>query len=73
MIVKILNTSILLKIYKLKDDQLLNLAVAYFEEKICANLQQIYPQDFADFFIRNHLRFLDDVFHKWLMQFNIQE
>ena len=55
MIVKVLNTSILLKIYKLRLDQLLNLAVAYFEEKICANLPQIYLQDFADFFIRNHL------------------
>ena len=73
MIVKVLNTSILLKIYKLRLDQLLNLAVAYFEEKKCANLPQIYPQDFADFFIRNHLRFLDDVFRKWLMQFNSQD
>ena len=39
-----------------------NLTVAYFEEKMFANLPQIYPQDFVDFFICNHLRFLDDVF-----------
>ena len=52
---------------------MLNLAVAYFEEKKCANLPKTYPQDFADFFICNHLRFLDDVFRKWLMQFNIQD
>ena len=34
---------------------------------------QIYPKDFADFFIHNYFRFLDDVFHKWLIQFNIQD
>ena len=39
-----------------------NLTVAYFEEKMFANLPQIYPQDFVDFFICNHLRFLDDIF-----------
>ena len=38
-----------------------------------AVLPQIYPKDFADFFIRNYFRFLDDVFHKWLIQFNIQD
>ena len=38
-----------------------------------AILPQIYPKDFVDFFIRNYFRFLDDVFHKWLIQFNIQD
>ena len=50
-----------------------NLTVAYFEEKMFAILPQIYPKDFVDFFIRNYSRFLDDVFHKWLIQFNIQD
>ena len=38
-----------------------------------AVLPQIYPKDFADFFIRNYFRFLVDVFHKWLIQFNIPD
>ena len=38
-----------------------------------AALPQIYPKDFADFFIGNYFRFLVDVFHKWLMQFIIQD
>ena len=50
-----------------------NLTVAYFEEKMFAILPQIYPKDFVDFFIRNYFRFLDDVFHRWLIQFNIQD
>ena len=50
-----------------------NPTVAYFEEKMFAILPQIYPKDFVDFFIRNYFRFLDDVFHKWLMQCNIQD
>ena len=37
-----------------------------------AILPHIYPKDFVDFFICNYFRFLDDVFHKWLIQFNIQ-
>ena len=45
-----------------------NLTVAYSEEKMFAILPQIYPKDFVDFFIRNYFRFLDDVFHKWLIQ-----
>ena len=47
--------------------------MTYFEERMFAILPQIYPKDFVDFFIRNYLRFLDDIFHKWLMQFNIQD
>ena len=45
-----------------------NLTVACSEEKMFAILPQIYPKDFVDFFISNYFRFLDDVFHKWLIQ-----
>ena len=38
-----------------------------------AALPQIYPKDFADFFIGNYFRFLGDVVHKWLLQFNFQD
>ena len=44
-----------------------NLMVAYFEEKMFAILPQIFPKDFVDFFIRNYFRFLDGIFHKWLI------
>ena len=49
-----------------------NLRVAYFEEKMFAILPQIYPKDFVNFFICNYFQFSDDVFHKWLIKFNIQ-
>ena len=49
-----------------------NLRVVYFEEKTFAILPQIYPKDFVNFFIRNYFQFSDDVFHKWLIKFNIQ-
>ena len=49
-----------------------NLVVAYEEVKMFALLPQLYPQDFVDFFIRNYFRFLDDVFHKWLDNFDIE-
>ena len=48
-----------------------NLTVGDFEQKMFAILPQIYSKDFVDFFIRNYFPFLDDVFHKWLIQFNI--
>ena len=35
-------------------------------------LLQLYPQDFVHFFIRNYFRFLDNVFHKWLDNFDIE-
>ena len=38
-----------------------------------AILPQIYQKDLVDFFICNYFRFLDDFFHKWLTQFNIQD
>ena len=44
-----------------------NLTVAYF-----ALLPQIYPRDFVDYFVRNYFRFLDDIFHTWLINFDIE-
>ena len=35
-------------------------------------LLQLYPQDFVHFFIRNYFRFLGNVFHKWLDNFDIE-
>ena len=35
-------------------------------------LPQLYSQDFVDFFMRNYFRFLDDVFHKWWDNFDIE-
>ena len=49
-----------------------NLVVAYEEIKMLALLLRLYPQDFVDFFIRNYFRFLDDFFHKWLQNFEIE-
>ena len=37
-----------------------------------ALLPQFYPQGFVDFFIRDYLRLLDDVFHKLLDNFGIE-
>ena len=49
-----------------------NLVVAYEEIKMFALFQQLYPEDFVDFFIRNYFRFLGDVFQKWLDNFDIE-
>ena len=49
-----------------------NLTVAYLEVKMFALLAQIYPRDFVDYFVRNYFRFLDDIFHTWLINFNIE-
>ena len=49
-----------------------NLTVAYFEVKMFALLPQIYPKDFVDYFVRNYFRFLDDIFHTWLINFDIE-
>ena len=35
-------------------------------------LPQIYPRDFVDYFVRNYFRFLDDIFHTWLINFDIK-
>ena len=40
---------------------------------VCALLPQIYPKDFVDFLLRNYSRFLDDIFHKWLENFDIKQ
>ena len=37
-----------------------------------ALLQQIYPRDFVDYFVRNYFRFLDDIFHAWLINLDIK-
>ena len=49
-----------------------NLTVTYFEVKMFALLPQIYPRDFVDYFVRNYFRFLDDIFHTWLINFDIE-
>ena len=49
-----------------------NLTIAYFEVKMFALLPQIYPRDFVDYFVRNYVRFFDDIFHTWLINFDIE-
>ena len=49
-----------------------NLTVAYFEVKMFALLPQIYPKDFVDYFVLNYFGFLDDIFHTWLINFDIE-
>ena len=46
-----------------------NLTVTYFQVKM---LPQIYPRDSVDYFVRNYFRFLDDIFHTWLISFDIE-
>ena len=50
-----------------------NSLVACREIKLFALLLEVYPQDFVDFLLRNYLRFLDDIFHKWLENFDIKQ
>ena len=49
-----------------------NLTVAHSEVKVFALLLEIYSRDFVDYFIRKYFRFLDDVFHTWLINFDIE-
>ena len=49
-----------------------NVTVAYYEVKMFALLTQIYPRDFVDYFVCNYFRFLDDIFHTWLVNFDIE-
>ena len=49
-----------------------NLTVTYFEVKMFAFLPQIYTRDFVDYIVRNYFRFLDDIFHTWLINFDIE-
>ena len=32
----------------------------------------LYPRDFVDYFVCNYFRFLDDIFHTWLINFDIE-
>ena len=50
-----------------------NLVVEYKELKLFALLIQVYPQDFVYFLLRNYFRFLDDIFHNWLENFDIKK
>ena len=50
-----------------------NLVIAYLEVKMFTRLPDIYPLYFVDYFTRSYFRLLDDVFHKWLEQFNIED
>ena len=50
----------------------INVTLAYFEGKMFALLPQIYPTDFVYYFVRNYFRFLDDIFHTWLINFDIE-
>ena len=34
--------------------------------------RSVYPQDFVDFLLRKYFRFLDDIFNKWLENFDEQ-
>ena len=47
--------------------------VPYKEAKLFALLPQLYLQDFLDFLLQNYFRFLDDIFHKWLENFDIKQ
>ena len=49
-----------------------NLVVAYEEVEMFGLLPQLYPQHFVDFFRCNYFRFLDDVFHKLLDNYDIE-
>ena len=49
-----------------------NLVVAHKEIKLFALLPQVYRHDFIDFLLRNYFRFLDDIFHKWLENFDVK-
>ena len=48
-----------------------NLIVGFLELRMFDLLPTIYPQDVVDFIIRNYFRFLDDIFYKWLEEFDV--
>ena len=48
-----------------------NLVVAFLEKRMFSILPQVFPRDFVDFFIRNYFRYIDDVIHQWLSNFDI--
>ena len=35
-------------------------------------LPQLYPRDFVDYLVHNYFTFLDDIFHTWLISFDIE-
>ena len=49
-----------------------NLVVAFEEIEMFALIPQLYPQDFVDFLIHNYFRFLDNIFHKRLENFDTE-
>ena len=65
-----LNSTIELK-RRLLDVVSSNLIVVCFEIKLFSLLPQIFSGSFIDFFI-HYFHFLDDVFHKWLADFNFE-
>lgn len=50
-----------------------NLVVGFLELRMFALLPTVYPADVVDFIIRNYFRFLDDIFFKWLKDFDISK
>ena len=50
-----------------------NLVVTYKETKLFAVLPQSNSQDILDFLLRDSFRFLDNIFHKSLENFNINQ
>ena len=50
-----------------------NLVVAYVEVKMFRMLPQLYPMDFVEFLIKSFFRFLDDLIHEWLDNYNIDD
>ena len=49
-----------------------NFTVTCFEVKMFVLLPQIYHRDFVYYFARNYFRFLGNIFHTWLISFNIE-
>ena len=49
-----------------------NLTVGYLEVQMFVLLPTIYPMDVVDFIIRNYFRFLDDICHQWMEEFDIK-
>ena len=50
-----------------------NLIVGFLELRMFALLPTVYPVDVVDFIIRNYFRLLDDIFYKWLTDFDISK
>ena len=50
-----------------------NLVVAFLEVTMFSLLPSVYPNDVVDFIIRNYFRFLDDLLHQWLKNFDVSQ